>query len=626
MKWSVEEAKETYNVLSWGEHYIDVSPDGDVIVRPYRDAKRGEINLKALLREVQQREISLPLLIRFQDILNDRIERLCQSFDRAFKHYEYAAGYTAVYPIKVNQQFSVVSEILKRGAHRVGLEAGSKPELLAVLSLAKVETHTIICNGYKDREYIRLALMARRLGHTIFIVLEKVSELALVIEEAEKLQVEPLLGLRLKLASMGKGKWQNTGGEKAKFGLTAEQIITVIETLEQQKCSHWIQLLHFHMGSQIASLNDIETGLAEAAQYFIELDKLGVKINVLDIGGGIGVDYEGRASRTEFSVNYSLDEYADAVIKCFSQACANNHLLPPDIITEAGRAMTAHHAVLVTDVINAEQNAEAEAVDKPVSESTLLQRAYWLYEESEDADAVLIYQQMNALYKQAQSAFTANKLAIKERAALEKIYQSCCQRIKKRLSHDDAEQQQILNQINEKLADKLVCNFSIFQSVPDVWGISQIFPIMPLQRLDQRPDRRAIIQDLTCDSDGQIEQYVDRYGIETTLPVHQIQEHEKYLLGIFMVGAYQEILGDMHNLFGDANTVNVVIDEQKKVKLYAAETGDTVSEVLSYVHFDSQQILSVLAQNIESAALSESEKKQYIDRFRSSLNACTYLD
>lgn len=624
--WSIEDSRETYSLKNWGEGYVDVNHKGHLSVRPFRQPDTGEIDLKMLIDDCHNQGVSLPVLIRFQDILKDRLQRLCQAFKGAFEQHNYQARYTAVYPIKVNQQFSVVSGIIEHGDGCVGLEAGSKPELMAVLSVAEAGKHTVICNGYKDREYIRLALIARRLGLEIYIVLEKVSELELVLDQARDLNIEPLIGLRLKLASMGKGKWQNTGGEKAKFGLTAEQILNAIEKLQAENCAHWIQLLHFHMGSQIANLSDIETGLAEAAQYFSEMHSLGVNINVLDIGGGMGVDYEGSASNNEFSVDYSLDDYASAVTKCFSDVCQLHQIQQPAIVTESGRAMTAHHAVLITDVVNAEQHAEIVIEKKSGSESELLAEAYSAYEASESSDPVLIYEKITALYQQAQLAFVENKFSISERAQLEKIYLGCCQRLKKNLSHENDKQQELLNFINEKLADKFVCNLSIFQSIPDVWGISQIFPIVPLQYLHQRPDRRAIIQDLTCDSDGQIEKYVDRYGIETSLPVHQVQANEKYLLGIFMVGAYQEILGDMHNLFGDTNTINVFLDDKNGYKICDVETGDSVLELLNYVHFNSDDMLLAYKNKVEAVDLSVAETALFFDELKHGLEGYTYME
>lgn len=623
--WSVDQARQTYCLEHWGEAYVDVNSQGHVLVRPYRDESQAEIDLKKLVDEIEAQEIALPVLVRFQDILKDRINRLRDVFGQAFKQYDYQSGYTAVYPIKVNQQFSVVNEIIQHGGDHVGLEAGSKPELMAVLSLAKVGRHTIICNGYKDLEYIRLALMAKRLGYNIIIVLEKVSELTIVQQQAAELKVVPSLGLRLKLASMGKGKWQNTGGEKAKFGLTAEQILQLVDDLNKTDNLHWIELLHFHMGSQIANLEDIKTGLAEAAQYFQQLQQLGVRINTLDIGGGIGVDYEGRGSRSEFSVNYSLQDYASAVVAQFSLTCRENNLSLPHIITEAGRAMAAHHAVLITEVINAEQHDEL-LLNEPVSHASLVQRAWSLFEEADNENAVMVFQQMSALFQQAQSSFLKNQITINDRAELEKIYLACCQKIKKFLSHDDQQQQQLLDEINEKLADKLVCNFSVFQSVPDIWGIGQIFPIVPLQRLDQYPDRRAIIQDLTCDSDGQIEQYVDQYGIETTLPVHKIETGEKYRLGIFMVGAYQEILGDMHNLFGDTNAVNVEFDNEGQLILSDIESGDSIRELLNYVHFETGHMMKTYKQTIAGAELNQHDASLYEAEFLAGLEGYSYLE
>lgn len=623
--WTSLDAKATYCMDNWGEGYVDVAQDGHLLVRPYRNATDGEVDMKELLQEIQQ-QMSLPVLIRFQDILHDRVSQLADAFAQAFEKHQYSSRYTAVYPIKVNQQFSVVSEILNRGDQRVGLEAGSKPELMAVLSLAEAKKHTIICNGYKDSEYIRLALIAQRLGHRIHIVLEKTSELDLVLKEAADLTVEPTLGLRLRLATIGKGKWQNTGGEKAKFGLSAEQILAVVKRLTEAGKQHWICLLHFHMGSQIASLNDIKTGLSEAAQYFIELQRMGINITTLDIGGGIGVDYEGSASKQEFSVNYSLADYASAVVECFSDVCKQHNFQQPEIITEAGRAMTAHHAVLVTDVVNAEQPDQMEVQITDKKHHALVERMHSLYQDSLDADPVLIYQQLSALYFQAQTVFVKNEMGIEERALLEKLYLASCRRLKHNLTHDDEMQQQLLNNINEKLADKLVCNLSIFQSVPDVWGISQIFPIVPLQRLNERPDRRAILQDLTCDSDGQIERYVDAYGVETTLPVHRLDENEKYLFGIFMVGAYQEILGDMHNLFGDTNTINVELDENKKYHLVNPEAGDTVRELLNYVHFDTDKMRQVYQAKVQQAELSQADAAQFFKELSEGLDGYTYLE
>ncbi|MDH5425867.1 MAG: biosynthetic arginine decarboxylase [Gammaproteobacteria bacterium] len=623
--WTSLDAKATYCMENWGEGYVDVAEDGHLLIRPYRNAADGEVDMKKLLQEVQQ-QMSLPVLIRFQDILHDRVNQLAGAFAQAFEKHQYASRYTSVYPIKVNQQFSVVSEILNRGDQRVGLEAGSKPELMAVLSLAEAKRHTIICNGYKDSEYIRLALIAQRLGHRIHIVLEKTSELDLVLKEATDLKVEPTLGLRLRLASIGKGKWQNTGGEKAKFGLSAEQILQLVKRLKDTGKQHWICLLHFHMGSQIASLNDIKTGLSEAAQYFIELQRMGIHITTLDIGGGIGVDYEGSASKQEFSVNYSLQDYASAVVECFSAVCKQHHFQQPEIITEAGRAMTAHHAVLVTDVVNAEQPEQTEVQIADKKHHPLVERMQSLYLDSLDADPVLIYQQLSALYFQAQMVFVKNKMGIEDRALLEELYLASCRRLKQKLTHDDEMQQQLLNNINEKLADKLVCNLSVFQSIPDVWGISQIFPIVPLQRLNERPDRRAILQDLTCDSDGQIQRYVDAYGVETTLPVHRIEENEEYLFGIFMVGAYQEILGDMHNLFGDTNTINVELDEKKSYRLVNPEAGDTVRELLNYVHFDTDKMRQVYQSKVQQAGLSQAEASQFYNELSEGLDGYTYLE
>lgn len=623
--WSSQESKQIYNIDQWSEGYVDADAQGHLLIRPYRDAKRGEIDLKELLNDIRGQDISLPVLIRFQDILRDRIDQLSSAFSSAFKKYNYQASYTAVYPIKVNQQFSVASEIISHGNSRVGLEAGSKPELMAVLSLAQPGENVIICNGYKDREYIRIALIAQRLGFRIYIVLEKTSELPLVLEEAANLQVEPTLGLRLRLASIGKGKWQNTGGEKAKFGLSAEQILWVIRTLEDAGKKQWIQLLHFHMGSQIASLDDIRTGLAEASQYFVELHRKGIQIQVLDIGGGIGVDYEGTDSKAEFSVNYELPDYADSVVQQFSRVCAEHEIPHPSVITEAGRAMTAHHAVLVTNVVNTEYHPE-DVLPREGDDNALLQQCWQLYEQALNAEPTTVYEQIGNVFRYAQQQFTQGNFNIEQRAALDAIYLASCARLKKNLSHHIPEQHALLNELNEKLADKVVCNLSIFQSIPDVWGISQIFPIVPLQRLNEQPDRRVILQDLTCDSDGQIEQYVDRYGVETSLPLHRIDNEQEYLLGIFMVGAYQEILGDMHNLFGDTNTINVELNDNGGYELFGAETGDTVLELLNYVHFETGEMLKSYKAKVQAANLDHAASAQFLSELEAGLEGYTYLE
>ena len=495
-----------------------------------------------------------------------------------------------------------------------------------MLSLADANGGVIVCNGYKDREYIRLALIGKKLGHRLYIVIEKPSELSLILSEAEKLDVEPSIGLRIRLASLGKGKWQNTGGEKAKFGLSATQMMDIIKELTAAGKQHWVELLHFHMGSQIANLRDIKKGFAEATRYFVELRRHGMPVSVLDVGGGIGVDYDGTHSRGECSVNYTLNDYAEALVKEMSAACRQHDLAQPMIVTEAGRAMTAHHAVLITNVIGDEQQYDNEMHAPDEDAAKVVQNAWTLLDRLERISPVEVYHDLTDHYETAQDEFVRGELSIDQRAEFERIYLTACHRIKKRLTHDSKSQRDLLDDLNEKLADKYFCNFSLFQSVPDIWGISQIFPIVPLQRLDEPPTRRAILQDLTCDSDGQINTYVDNYGLESTLPIHALQDNEDYLLGIFMVGAYQEILGDMHNLFGDTDAINVELDAQGGYRLCDAEHGDTILELLNYVHFDTGVILRNFNNKVEQAGLSDQQRQLFLVELKSGMEGYTYLE
>ncbi|MFA7098203.1 MAG: biosynthetic arginine decarboxylase, partial [Gammaproteobacteria bacterium] len=555
--WTIQEARETYNIAHWGNGYVDTNDRGHLVVRPDRRSDRPGIDLYELAEEIKGAGLTLPVLVRFTDILHDRIDTLCGAFARAMEVDDYRGRFTAVYPIKVNQQRRVVEEILAHGGARVGLEAGSKPELMAVLALADQRGGVVVCNGYKDREYIRLALIGLQLGHRVHIVVEKLSELELVIQEAQNLQVKPLLGVRVRLASIGAGKWQNTGGEKAKFGLSAAQVLRMVNRLTEVGMLDALQLLHFHLGSQIANIRDVQRGLREAARYYAELHRLGARIATVDVGGGLGVDYEGTRSRSFCSMNYSVQEYANNVVHVLWEICAAEGLPHPDIITESGRAMTAHHAVLITNVIDVEQvpgNGIAPAGD---DEPLIIQDLWQALASLSSRSALETYHDAVHWLSEAQAMYTHGVLTLEQRARIEHLYFAICREVRPLLQATTRAQREAVDELNEKLADKYFCNISVFQSIPDVWAIDQIFPIVPLHRLDERPDRRVVIQDLTCDSDGRIDHYVDREGVEATLPLHAIQPGKPYLLGIFMVGAYQEILGDMHNLFGDTDSVNV---------------------------------------------------------------------
>jgi arginine decarboxylase len=623
-QWSCEQAKQVYSLSSWSNGYVDINTEGHLVMRPDGSPSTA-IDLYRLVAELRQQKLRFPVLVRFPDILKHRIRHLCHAFDLARDQLGYTGQHLAVYPIKVNQQYTVVKEILQHGGARAGLEAGSKPELMAVLALSR-PGGVIVCNGYKDREYIRLALLGQRLGQQVYIVVEKASELKLILQEANKLAIEPNIGVRIRLASIGQGKWQNSGGEKAKFGLSAGQVIKLVNDLQQEGQLHYLKLIHFHMGSQIANIHDLQQGLQEAARHFVELCQLGASLQVLDVGGGLAVDYDGTRSRNECSMNYSLEEYAFNVVRAMKHVCDEYQLPQPQIITESGRAMTAHHAMLITNVI------EAEAIEAPLQLPVEEDDSECIHELdrvcSGAASMSLLEQYHGAIYwyEQAKSLYNLGALSLPQRARAEQLYLAICRKLQGSLQHSSRAQREVLDEINEKLADKYFCNFSVFQSLPDVWGIDQVFPIVPLHRLDEQPVRRGIIHDLTCDSDGHIEYYADNQGIEKTLPLHGMKEGDEYWLGMFLVGAYQEILGDMHNLFGDTDAINVRLDGNGGHSLEDAEAGDSVDELLRYVHFDTDDMLRSYRAKIDAAALSVEEQSAFLHDLEEGLRGYTYFE
>lgn len=601
--WSIEQSKQLYAIRQWGDGYFSVNGQGHVCVKPRLDSAT-EIDLYEIAQSLQKKGLHFPILVRFTDILRDRIRRLQQAFDQARQAHDYLGHYTPVYPIKVNQQGNVVESIVS--AENIGLEAGSKPELLAILGLAK-PGGTIVCNGYKDRLYIRMALMGQLMGLSVFIVIEKPSELELIIEEAAKLNVKPLLGLRVRLSTISAGKWQNSGGEKSKFGLHASEVLQLIARLKQADMLSCLQLMHFHMGSQIANIHDIKLALKEAGQFYWQLHNLGANISTVDAGGGLGVDYDGSGSRRECSINYSMGEYADNIVRAFAEASHEHGLPQPHIITESGRAITAHHAVLITNVTEVEclQGANLDQVDfANVSEA---------------------YHNAQFDMAEARARFVQGDIGLIELAEAERHYVGLCQQIQNDLNLDNQHHREILQELDEKLADKVFCNFSLFQSMPDIWGIDQIFPIMPIHRLDEEPGRRAVLQDLTCDSDGRIDQYVDRQNISNTLPLHSIDEDEDYLIGFFMVGAYQEILGDMHNLFGDTHSINIELDGDG-YRFGEFMEGEDVSELLDYVHIDTAALKTAYRKKLDATSLSGEQKQAFEQELLAGLNAYTYLE
>lgn len=601
--WSIEQSKQLYAIRQWGNGYFSINDHGHVCVRPRLDCPT-EIDLYEIALTLQQKGLHFPILVRFTDILRDRIRQLQQAFDHARQKYQYSGHYTPVYPIKVNQQGNVVESIVS--ADNIGLEAGSKPELLAILGLAK-HGSTIVCNGYKDRLYIRMALMGQLMGLSVFIVIEKPSELELIIEEAAKLQVKPLIGLRVRLSTISAGKWQNSGGEKSKFGLHASEVLQLIERLKQQSMLDCLQLMHFHMGSQIANIHDIKLALKEAVQFYLQLRVLGANITTVDAGGGLGVDYDGSGSRRECSINYSLKEYAENIVRAFAEVSREQNLPQPNIITESGRAITAHHALLITNVTEVESLQGANLG------------------QANFANVSEAYHNAQFDMAEARARFVQGDLSLAELAEAEKHYIGLCQQIQDQLNLDNHHHREILQELNEKLADKVFCNFSLFQSMPDIWGIEQIFPIMPIHHLEQQPSRRTVLQDLTCDSDGRIDQYVDHHNISNTLPLHAIGEGEDYLIGFFMVGAYQEILGDMHNLFGDTHSINIELDGDG-YRLGEFMKGEDVSELLDYVHINTEALKTAYRHKLQQTALTSEQRQAFEHELLAGLNAYTYLE
>ena len=629
----IQQARDIYNLAHWGGGYFDIADNGHLHAFPARDGHG--IDLHALGDEIRDAGLALPVLVRFGGILRDRVARLCGAFAEAMRAHDYGGGYTAVYPIKVNQQRSVVEELLGAadGARiRVGLEAGSKPELMAVLALADRQRGRIVCNGYKDREYIRLALIGQLLGHHVTLVLEQPSELALILDEARALGVTPRLGVRVRLASIGRGNWQNTGGEKAKFGLSARQVLAAVEQLRKAGMLDALELLHCHMGSQLANIRDIQQGLRECARYYTELHRLGASIRSVDVGGGLGVDYEGTRSRSYCSMNYSLQEYANNVVHILWEACRAAGLPQPHIISESGRALTAHHAMLITEVTEVERAVDDAPLAPPADGEAQILRDLWQGLQALDSPGaspravVEIYHDAVHGLAEAQAMYVHGVLDMAAKARAEALYSATCARIRGRLNPGVRAQREILDELNEKLADKYFCNFSLFQSMPDVWAIGQVFPIVPLQRLDEIPDRRGTLQDITCDSDGRIDQYVDGEGLETSLPLHAPRQGEPYRLGIFLLGAYQEILGDMHNLFGDTNAVDVHLDGDGRHRLAHVQHGDTVAAVLRHVHFEPERLLASYREQLAASRLREAQRARCLAELRAGLDGYTYLE
>jgi arginine decarboxylase len=628
----VESARSLYNIEGWGIGFFDINEAGHIVVRPDREKTDRELDLFELANDLEEQGVGFPLLLRFSDILRTRIESLNSKFAHAREEYSYTGGYTTVYPIKVNQQRHVVEEIVEFGKTAgVGLECGSKPELQAILGLAEHTDHMIVCNGYKDDEFMRLALMGQKLGHQVFIVLEQLSEVDVLLAVADELGVVPNAGVRIKLYSEGSGRWAKSGGEKSKFGLSTAQLVKLVDKLKSLGRLDILKLIHFHLGSQITDIRYIKAGLQEVARYYAELRGLGVDITHVDVGGGLGVDYDGSGSTSQASVNYTLQEYADDVIYTLAEACREHELPMPHIISESGRALTAHHALLLLSVIDVESQADNAVPELGEDHHTLL------HEMAADYASVAkrvsrkrvreVYHDATFDKERAQQLFNTGVLTLRDRAIAEQIYLATISAVARIAQKERDEYSDIIDDLEANLVDRYFCNFSLFQSLPDSWAIDQLFPIMPIHRLNEEPTRRGTIQDVTCDSDGKIERFIGERTPRPSLELHPFNDGDPYIIGIFLTGAYQEILGDLHNLFGDTNAVHIRLSGTEGYEVTDLVHGDTVTEVLAYVQFRASDLLATFRRKVANAtSLARPEANTFIADYVAGLEGYTYLE
>jgi arginine decarboxylase len=626
MSWTVEESKELYNIEGWGIGYFDVNARGHVTVHPTREPERG-LDLFDLAMDLEAQGVGLPLLLRFSDILRTRIQTLSEKFRSAMREFGYTGNYTTVYPIKVNQQRHIIEEIVQHGEeHGVGLEVGSKPELQAVLALTERTDHVIICNGYKDEEYVRLALMGQKLGHRVLIVLEKISEVDTLLRVARQMDVTPTAGVRIKLSSTGAGRWSESAGEKSKFGLTASELMRVLDKLRAAGRVDILRMVHFHLGSQIPEIRSIKQAMTEVARYYVEFRELGVEIEYVDVGGGLGVDYDGTRSTSSASVNYSIQEYANDIVYLLAEACRENDMPMPHIISESGRALTAHHALLLINVIDLETQIAETPESVPEDAHTIVHDLAATFREIDKRNLRETYHDTTFAKEQLQQHFISGVLSLRERAIAERIYLAIINGVRQLASADPDEFEDILPEIDAILIDRYFCNFSVFQSLPDSWAIDQLFPIMPIHRLTEEPVRRGTLQDVTCDSDGKIDLFVGWRKPKTSLELHTFDHDDPYILGIFLTGAYQEILGDLHNLFGDTNAVHIRLTD-RGYEIGDLVHGDTITEVLNYVQFNPQDLVATFRRKVQAAtSLTRAEANAFIADYIEGLAGYTYLE
>ena len=631
-KWRIEDSEELYNIKGWGVNFFGINDKGHVYVEPKKNGV--QIDLKEVVDHLETRHVSAPMLLRFPDILDSRIQKTDACFRKAGKEYDYQGEHFIIYPVKVNQMRPVVEEIISHGQrYNLGLEAGSKPELHAVLATNMDSDSLIICNGHKDQNFIEMALLAQKMGKRIYLVVEKLPELKIIAETAAKLGIKPNMGVRIKLASSGSGKWSESGGDASKFGLNSTELLTALQILEEMELKDCLRFIHFHIGSQITKIRHISTALKEAAQFYVQLHQMGCNIEFVDCGGGLGVDYDGtRSSNSESSVNYSIQEYVNDCVYTFVEASNNNNIPHPNIITEGGRSLTAHHSVLILDVMESVTAPQMPEDFQPgVDDHKLVHDLTEIWDKLSSRSMLEDWHDAEDIREEALDLFRHGIIDLKTRAQIESLYWAISHEVAE-LVHHQKHVPDELRKLDKQMADKYFCNFSLFQSMPDSWGIDQLFPIMPIARLEEQPTRSATLQDITCDSDGKISAYVNGGQQTSYLPLHKFKQGEHYYIGVFLVGAYQEILGNMHNLFGDTNAVHISLDsdEENGYSIDKVIDGETVADVLEYVQYEPKKLVRRLeiwvSRAIKDGKITEAEGKEFISNYRAGLYGYTYLE
>jgi arginine decarboxylase len=634
--WTIDAARALYNIRRWGAKYYDINEAGHVVAHPLQDANVA-VDLTDVIEEAKARGLKFPLLIRFQDILRHRVESLNQAFRNAITEYSYQGRYRGVFPIKVNQLREVVEEILDAGkSYEFGLEVGSKPELFAGLALQNQMGCLIICNGYKDAEFVKMAMLGVKLGKTVIMVVEKLEELRQIISISKQLGVEPLIGIRARLLSKGAGRWAESGGENAKFGLSTAEILEATELLKVENLSHCLRLLHFHIGSQVPDILTVKKAVQEAARFYAKLHKMGFPISYLDVGGGLGVDYDGSRSAFDSSTNYTLQEYTNDVVYYIADVCNAEKVPHPDIISESGRAIVAHHSVLIVEVFGAIEKIRPNGFLKfGDHEHPLVQELLEIQQSLPKLNKLEAYHDALERREDAQHMFTLGVLDLPDKAKIEDLYWQISRAVVDHYRGQHYAPEEI-RQLEDSLGDQYLCNFSVFQSLLDHWALDQLFPIMPITRLNERPTREGTLVDITCDSDGQVNKFIDFRDVRDTLPLHQLNNNgnglpEPYYIGFFLMGAYQDIMGDLHNLFGRVNEVHVFLEPDEPTGYYIEEIieGNTIIQSLAAVQYDENELKRQMKAQIDEAIKSDrmkpSEAMRLLDDYERGLKAYTYL-